>query len=242
MYKAVRCSLSRAVAIAVLASAAWFADGSMQVASANTMELTYEGMGPRRFVTYTFNSSTHTVRGGQFLWAGNVRTFCTQLEEDLSIGSTVEYEIVPVELVPDEPPSPGPMGINRAILVKDLYARWYETVLSKTGLEARNYAAAFQMNIWELTHQDVDDSTPDSTLSGMSLALGNATFSSNAGVDALANMMLGSLGGGVSDFLGFQRLRGLTSPTRQDQLLVVPGVGGLAACLGLAGMRRRRRR
>lgn len=210
-------------------------------AQADTLELTYEGMGPRRFVTYTFNQSTDTVRGGQFNWLGDVRTFCTQLEEDLSPGGTVEYQMVPVEFVPDEPPNPGPMGIHRATLVRDLYARWYDTVINKMGNDARDYAAAFQMNIWELTHQDVDDSSASSALAGMNLNDGNAVFTSNNGVDVLANMMLSSLGsGGV--FLPFDSLRGLTSEYKQDQLIVIPGASGLAFGLGLTGVRRRRRR
>ena len=206
------------------------------------MQLTYEGMGARRFVSVNFNGAASTVRGGIFNWQGSLNSFCTQLEENLTLWSTVEYEIVPVELVPDEPPSPGPMGINRATLVRDLYARWYSTVMSKTGTEARDYAAAFQMNIWELTHQDVDDSTPVTALAGMSFADGNATFSTNSDSQVIANLMLNSLGGGVGDFLGFDQLRGLTSPINQDQLIVVPGIGGLAAGIGLLGLRRRRRR
>ena len=234
--------VTRSVFMAGLASAICFVDASSQVAAANTMELVYMGMGPRRFISYTFNENSETVRGGQFNWAGDIHTFCTQLEENINLSESVQYQVVAVEFVPDEPPSPGPMGINRATLVKDLYARWYDTVMSKTGVQARDYAAAFQMNIWELTHQDVDDSSAESALAGMSFEFGNATFSTNNNVDSIANMMLGSLGGGIGDFLGFQRLRGLTSSTRQDQLIVVPGVGGLAGVLGLAGLRRRRRR
>ena len=230
-----------ALTCSALLGGAFFIHGTTHVAEANTMELTFEGMGPRRFITYTFNDSTETVRGGQFNWLGNVRTFCTQLEEDLSPGGTVEYQIVPVEFVPDEPPSPGPMGLSRATLVRDLYARWYETVIEKTGTEARDYAAAFQMNIWELTHQDVDDSTASTALAGMNFDSGNAIFTSNSGVDVLASTMLNSLGeGGV--FLPFGSLRGLTSDYKQDQLIVIPGASGLAFGMGLICVRKRRRR
>ena len=232
----------RALCLTGILSCVWLSGAPMQVASAESMELTYQGMGARRFVNVSFNGAASTVRGGIFTWEGSVRSFCTQLEEDLTLWSTVEYEIVPVELVPDEPPSPGPMGINRATLVRDLYARWYYTVMSKTGTDARDYAAAFQMNIWELTHQDVDDSSPETALAGMNLADGNATFASNSNSQIIANTMLNSLGGGIGDFLGFSRLRGLTSPINQDQLIVVPGIGGLATCIGLAGIRSRRRR
>ena len=233
--------VAKASVISALLGGVFFMHGTTPVAEADTMELTFEGMGPRRFIAYSFNDNSETVRGGQFNWVGDVQTFCTQLEEDISAGGTVEYRIVPVEFVPDEPPTPGPMGINRATLVRDLYARWYDTVTEKVGNEARDYSAAFQMNIWELTHQDVDDSSASSALAGMSFDSGNATFTSNTGVDVLANEMLNSLGeGGI--FRPFASLRGLTSELKQDQLIVIPGASGLAFGVGLIGVRKRRRR
>ena len=232
----------RAVGIAAITCSVWLSDVSIQTVSAESLQLTYQGMGARRFVSVNFNGAASTVRGGVFKWGGSLRSFCTQLEENLTLGSTVDYEIVPVELVPDEPPSPGPMGISRATLVRDLYARWYYTVMSKTGTEGRDYAAAFQMNIWEITHQNVNDSTAVTALAGMNLNNGNASFASNSNAQVIAQNMLNSLGGGIGNFLGFDQLRGLTSPVNQDQLIVVPGIGGLAACIGLAGIRTRRRR
>ena len=225
---------------AVLAAATTFCL-ELPTASADGYTLTFEGMGPRRFIDWTFNSVSDTARGGIFNWEEGVKTFCTQLQEDLVQGGSVDYTIVEVEFVPDEPPLPGPMGISRAIVLKDLYARWYSTVMDKDGSEAKNYAAAFQMNIWEITHQDGNDSTPETVLQSLNFNAGNATFTSNSVVDVIANMMLNSLGeGGV--FQPFDSLRGLTSELKQDQLIVIPGASGLAFGMGLIGVRRRRRR
>ena len=133
------------------------------------------------------------------------------------------------------------MGVSRAIVLKDLYARWYSTVMEMEGTEARNYAAAFQMNIWEITHQSGNDSSAETVLQSLSFSQGNATFTSSNSVDVLANTMLNSLGeGGV--FMPFDSLRGLTSELKQDQLIVIPGASGLAFGVGLIGVRKRRRR
>ena len=213
----------------------------LPTASADGYTLTFEGMGPRRFVDWTYNSASDRSRGGIFNWEEGVKTFCTQLQEDLVQGGSVDYTLVDVELVPDEPPLPGPMGLSRAIVLQDLYARWYSSVMHKSGNEARNYAAAFQMNIWEITHENADDSSPDSVLQELSFSVGNATFTSSDSVDVIANMMLSSLGeDGV--FQPFDSLRGLTSELRQDQLIVIPGASGLAFGMGLIGVRKRRRR
>ena len=213
----------------------------LPAASADGYILTFQGMGPRRFIDWTFNSVSDTARGGVFNWEEGVKTFCTQLQEDLVQGGSVDYTMVDVEFVPDEPPLPGPMGVSRAIVLKDLYARWYSTVMEMEGTEARNYAAAFQMNIWEITHQSGNDSSAETVLQSLSFSQGNATFTSSNSVDVLANTMLNSLGeGGV--FMPFDSLRGLTSELKQDQLIVIPGASGLAFGMGLIGVRRRRRR
>ena len=72
------------------------------------------------------------------------------------------------------------------------------------------------------------------------LGSGDATFTSNAAVNAIADSMLGSLGNG--GFNGYSQLLGLTNGEYQDQLIVVPGVGAFAGLGGLVAIRRRRRR
>ena len=214
------------------------------IASADTITLEFLGAGPKKNVDFYFNGDTGTVKAGVYNWSGGLETFCVQLMESVSVGDVVEYKIVDPWKVPDSPPDPGRMGQTRYTLVMDLYARWYDTVMSKTGNAAKRYAAAFAMNIWEITHQDANEESAMSVLDKMDFEIGNARFSGSNSVNNLANEMLESLGGGAYTFLEFQGLYGLKNVDFQDQLAVempVPGPAGLAGALGLWALRRRRR-
>jgi hypothetical protein len=216
------------------------------VVSAETITLTYQGAGPKKTIQYSLNggSGWFDIKAGVYNWSGGVDTFCAQIREEISIGDEVTYKIVNPSMVPESPPGPGPMGASRVTLVRDLYARWYDTVMSQTGNSAKRHAAAFAMNIWEITHQNANESSAMTVLNKMDFEMGNARFDSNNNVNDLANDMLDSLGGGVCDFQWFEGLSGLKNWQYQDQLLVVPvpGAAGLIAVVGLSGIRRRRRR
>ena len=221
-----------------------FALFGTSVVSADTLTLEFRGVGPKKTIDYYLNGEWGEVKAGVYNWAGGVDTFCVQLREDISIGDVVEYKIVDPKRVPEAPPSPGPMGASRVTVVKDLYARWYSTVMSKTGSAAKKYAAAFAMNIWEITHQNANEESAMSVLNKLDFEMGNARFDGSNNTDNLANEMLASLGGGVCDFKDFQGLVGLKNWEYQDQLTVVtvvPGPAGLAALVGVAALRRRRR-
>jgi MYXO-CTERM domain-containing protein len=217
-----------------------------ELVSAETMTLTYQGAGPKKNIQYSLNSGNDwgTVKAGVYNWTGGIDTFCVQLREEISIGTEVTYKVVDPALVPESPPGPGPMGSSRVTLVRDLYSRWYDTVMSQTGGSAKRYAAAFAMNIWEISHQNANEASAMTVWNKMDFALGNARFDSTNNVNNLANDMRESLGGGVCDFQWYGRLAGLKNWEYQDQLLVepVPGVAGLIAVVGLGGIRRRRRR
>ena len=216
------------------------------VVSAESMTLTYQGAGPKKNIQYSLNhgSDWDTIKAGVYNWSGGIDTFCVQIREDISVGDEVSYNIVDPSLVPESPPGPGPMGSSRVTLVRDLYYRWYDTVMSKTGNSAKRHAAAFAMNIWEITHQNANESSAMTVWNKMDFELGNARFDSTNRVNELANEMRESLGGGVCDFQWYGGLTGLKNWQYQDQLLVVPvpGAAGLIAVIGLGGIRRRRRR
>ena len=212
------------------------------------VDLTLLSVGPSRAVTAYYDDGTdifnRTVTGGQLIWTGGVRAFCVQLLENIRVGQTRPFDVVSIEDVPEAPPQPGPMGAARAALISDLYARHYDDVISSTGTMAANKSAAFAMLIWEITHQDSDGTTAAAILLDLDLSTGNARFNSNSATNDFASTWLANLGGGSStpDFLTYNGLVGLTDPETQDYIAVVPGPAGLVAAIGLAGIRRRRRR
>ena len=212
----------------------------------DTLTMTFLSAQPSRTVTSSLDggATTKNVLGGVLNWSvagqGTIQTFCAQLNESITIGSTYDYTVVDLDEAPEAPPGPGPMGPARASLIEDLYARNYSSVMTTTGSEQRNLAAAFAMVIWEITHQDSSASTASGILADLDLTAGNAQFFSGSSVNALAADMLDGLGGGTGAFLGFAVL-GATNPDKQDVLIVVPGPMGLAAFAGLAAIRRRRR-
>ena len=212
----------------------------------DTLNMTLLSVAPARAVLSTLDggSTSMNVYGGVLNWdidgVGGVKTFCVQLNETISLGSTLTYTAVDLEQAPDAPPGPGPMGDARATLIRDLYARNYATVMAATGNDAKNLAAAFAMVVWEITHQESTASTASGVLADLDLTTGNAQFTSGSSANSLAAGMLGDLGGGTNDFLSFAVL-GATNPDKQDVLIVVPGPAGLLAIAGLGLVARRRR-
>ena len=219
------------------------------VAAAETISLTFIGVGPKKTIDYTVtgNSGWDSVKAGVYNWKDDVNTFCVQLQENIAYGDTVNYKIVDPSKVPDSPP--GRMGNERATLIRDLYARWYDNVMSRSGSSASRYAAAFAMNIWEITNQNANEDSAQTVYNKLDFEIGNARFDgrSNA-VNNLANEMLESLGGGPGNWHSFNGLYGLKDSEYQDQLIVlpsevpVPGAAGIVSIIGLSGIRRRRRR
>lgn len=231
-----------AITVASLASTA-----SAGIEIGDTLSMTFLSVQPSRVVTASLDGglTSQNIYGGVLNWNvaghGTIRTFCTQIDETVSVGTTLTYSVVDLEQVPDAPPAPGPMGADRATLVRDLYARYYDSVMTLTGNDQKNQAGAFAMVLWEITHQESSATTATGVLADLDLSAGNAQFSSSSTVNSIANSMLAALGGGTGDYLSFNVV-GATNPDNQDVLIVVPGPAGLAVLAGLAGARRRRRR
>ena len=209
----------------------------------DTVDLTFVGTEATRAVSWEFDGATGSSNAGVLLWGGGVRAFCVQLEENIAGGQTVTFDAVAPEALPDQPPLPGPMGAARSLVMQDLFSRWYDDVMGRSGSDLKNHAAAFQMVIWEISHEMSATGDAAGIFSGLDLASGDMLFdpgANSATVYGIANSMLGSLGNG--GFSSYSRLVGLTNNTYQDQLVVVPGVGSLAALMGVAAVGRRRRR
>ncbi len=210
----------------------------------DTVDLTFEGISPGRSVDWSLGSSDGGATAGVFNWAGDLKTFCVQLTERTNRDETETYDVVGIEAVPDNPPGPGPLGAARAMLIQDLFSRYYDSVMSKTGNAAKNHAAAFQIVVWEITHESEASGTTENILSDLDIRRGFAEFDASNTVENLAENMLESLGTG--GFLSTISLAGLTNANYQDQIIVVPstvpGIGSLAAIAGLGLARSGRRR
>lgn len=214
----------------------------------DSMTLTFEDIDPGRRVDWKFGFTHGNSRAGFFNWSGGVQTFCIQLREDISGGDTVNFDLVSIENLPDQPPLlPGPLGAERAVVMRDLFSRYYGEVASKTGNAANRWAAAFQIAVWEISHELwADDRDAEDFVDDLGAGRGIAEFDASETVMNLADAMLADLGDG--GFLNTVDLIGLTNPHYQDQIMVlesttvVPGIGSLAILGGVGAIRRRRRR
>ena len=238
-----------------LSAVALVATAVAQSASASNWTMSFDGYGLTENVGVRFmnneswNSATAGsgfagVKAGQHnfsVFGKTYSNYCIQLFETVGqVGDVHTWCTAALADVPDAPPAPGPMGAIKATLVQDLYARFHESV--KTSGNSVQHAA-FQVVLWELTHENFDAADADGALAQANL-LGGALQMNGAKADVLsaANAMLDLLGDGGFKSLG-DNLFGLTSETRQDHLVVVPIPGAaLLAGFGLlgAGLLRRR--
>ena len=176
---------------------------------------------------------------------GILRTFCVEMNEGF-VDDPIVYTVTELANVPEELPSPG-MSEVRQTLMKDLYARFYDTTQYISGIgswgASADQASAFQLVIWEISHENFGSET-DANLAKteMDISVGamSITDSYSAEVATIAAAMISDLGNG--GFSNYTKLLGLTNPNNQDMLIVVPSpaIAALAG-LGLVGMRRRRR-
>ena len=230
------------------------------------LELEGTAFGTRQQVAYngmnlwdetSAGDTFYQLKTTQYIWQDQggsittpIQTYCLQLFQGVDIGETYTYQITPIEDSPSSPPNPGPMGAERARILKDLYAR--NTDPTHGGItdttDGDIIASAFQMLIWEITHERFTATTAAGMVTQMSLDMGafqwngqgNQTPEIETAIGVAANDMIAALGMG-----GFQsaELLGLTNPEAQDQVMRVPAPAGACILTGLlAGGRRRRRR
>lgn len=229
--------------------AAFGAGAACAVAGANSFTLTFDGFGLNKTVGIHYEaadaynaptaSTFSNIKAGHLLFNGTVRAYCLQVFEGLPpVGDSARWEEAPISTLPEAPPAPGPMGALKAILVTDLYARHYND-----SLGTADKAAAFQVALWEITHENLDESGNDASLllAQLSLSLGGFQLDTSSSVFGDATTYLSDLGNG--GFRQFGTLLGLTNPDFQDLIVVVPlPAPALLAGLGLIGAAFLRRR
>ena len=160
-------------------------------------------------------------------------TWCAQVYQGVTIGTSYTFDVVSMDLVPQTPPAPGPMGFAKAAILADAMNRWLGTdsrVIASAGT-ANAGAAAFNALVWELINDNFASTDLATIVSRMSLTTG--AFRSGLSGEGLSiyNAMVASLGQG-----GWRtaNTEGWLSPTAQDQIRMAP-VPAPAALLLLAG-------
>ena len=240
---------------------------TMTLPAAANLSLQLEGyaFGSRQQVAYnTANLWDETSSGDtfsqlgtrQYVWSdlddvisGEIQTYCLQLYQSVTIGETYSFELTPIADSPSSPPSPGPMGVERARVLRDLYARntdpLHGGIIDTTDGDIT--ASAMQMVIWEITHERFTATTAAGMVNQMTLEVGafqwngqgNQSPESQEQIGLAAAEMISALG--VGGFLTAD-IAGLTNPEAQDQVFQIPAPAGACILTGLlAGAARRRR-
>lgn len=216
------------------------------------------GTSPSRAIRYSFDASrsyNDAATGADYFGlagvntfdvfaGGQIKTFCVEMNEGF-VDDPIVYTVTEISNVPEHAP-PGVMSAAKQTLMQDLFARYYDDVMNHPTSDwavSSDKAAAFQLAIWEISHENLtSDSDASAVLGELNISVGAMAFTDtyNSETAAIASSMLSSLGNG--GFMAYSKLLGLTNPNNQDMLIVVPtpAIAGLAG-LGLVGMRRRRR-
>lgn len=169
-------------------------------------------------------------------------SWCAEVYQGVDLGGTYTFNITAAEDTPSGAVAPGPMGIAKASAVRDLFARWID---SSTGYVNGSMAdrdaksAAFQVVLWELTHENFAATTASDILSQISLTSGAFRASLTSDAAGWYGSIVQSLGQG-----GFQTaaIEGLTNDLAQDQIRMAVPAPAAIGLLGLAGLVSRRRR
>jgi hypothetical protein len=169
---------------------------------------------------------------------GDIYTFCTEINQNTS----TSYKNFTVGELTDAPVPAPQMSAGAAAAISRLYfyavddlALDLQETLTGTidGQTANNFAAAFQLAIWEIV-EDYDESA---TNKGLSATAGVGTddfWVRTAGLVTYVNDLLAIA---RDTTRGSQSLKTLTNPGQQDQIILVPlpTSAGLAA-VGLFGV------
>ena len=247
---------SKGTAFAVRAVAPVLAAATLSAAAEASLSATLTGYPAGLFENVGFSSTLswdssaavtlHSIRAMQHSFAesnGNQWvSWCAEVYQGVELGSTYTFNVVNAADAPGGAVAPGPMGAIKASVVRDLFARWINagTGMVNGSMSDRDAkSAAFQIALWEITHENFSATSAAGMVGQMALGTGAFRASIDGATASWYTQIVASLGAG-----GFQTtdLEGLTSETAQDQIRLVPtpGAVSLIALAGLVGRRRRR--
>jgi hypothetical protein len=175
-------------------------------------------------------------------------THCVEIYQGVTVGAEYMYDVVAIENVPERPNGgwPGNMGEERARLLRDLYAGWANPNTGGVNGSASDrdaIASAFQLMVWEITHENFEAVLAEDMVSQISFELGAIQRKFvGAGQDMVGDyvtQMTASLSDGP---LEFADLVGWTEESAQDQARFIPAPGVLLAMAGGLAIFGRRRR
>ena len=174
-------------------------------------------------------------------------THCVEIYQSVVADEQYLFEGTAIENVPQGNGWPGEMGATRALLVQDLYANYVDPLTGKVeadpgaGFDINDYAAAFQIMLWELTHENFAEGASASEMATqISFETGAIQSEADDSVDTILDEMFETLNDGLFELAN---LEGWTNPDAQDQSrLVIPGAGTLFGLGLLTPLTRRRRR
>lgn len=234
--------------VAIVGAAAMTMGGLSSTASANTIDLSFDGLvfgNSSLTARSTLNSSNFYAGAMQWSEIGNpgnsFTTFCLEVTQLVSSTSTYTITSLAGELDPIPTLDSGGMGETRARLMQSLFDNHYGSALN-SAFES----AAFQLAVWEIVYEDTLDQSGDvmfDVTSGTHRITGGSVLNNNSmlGLSAVdqANIWLN----GLSD-TDVTTLQALTSGNSQNQVRMIPLPGpagmAMAGLLGLAAVRRRR--
>jgi hypothetical protein len=175
-------------------------------------------------------------------------THCVEIYQGVTVGAEYMYEVVAIQNVPDRPNAgwPGNMGFERARLLRDLYAGWANPntggVLGSDS-EIDAIASAFQLMVWEITHENFDAILAEDMVSQINFELGAIQRQFNGTEEDMVGGYITQMTASLSEGpLEYADLVGWTEESAQDQARFIPAPGVLLAVAGgLAVFGRRRR-
>ena len=192
-------------------------------------------------VTFTGPSVMTGERQWTNQYGREVITYCIQLYQSASVGETIEFsQTKDLGSVPGAETAPGPMSEVQTGMVEDMYSRFINGETGKlaeatTLTDSFDYAtasAAFQLVLWEISHESITGTTLDEAKSQLSMELG--AFRAAEASEA-TELIISSLGD--DGWESHEGIVGLQSATAQDQLMVVPlPTPIILAGIGLAGV------
>ena len=152
---------------------------------------------PSRLITINYDgsissSSSSARSGGDYAQAGmqvfrqtkkndvdlpsgvTINGFCVEVAEAFP-DDPIQYTVTELTGVPEESP-PGNMSANQALLIQDLHAKNYADIVDTTNdsgwSDTSNEVAAFQIMIWEISHESFSSSTLSGMVSELSIEFG----------------------------------------------------------------------